>query len=217
MAENHSLKRTSSARLPTDYGVFTVHTYLPELDNGDLNKVSQNNDASHFVNDAAHFVCVMGKPKTPPLVRIHSECLTGDVFLSTRCDCGQQLHSSLSLISEEGAGILIYLRQEGRGIGLAKKIEAYHLQDEEGHDTVDANLVQGFSEDGRTYEAAAEILADLEFLEIRLLTNNPEKLQLEQYGITLAERIPLEMPPTDENLDYLKTKRDRLGHLLGNL
>lgn len=155
--------------------------------------------------------------ETPLLTRIHSECLTGDVFGSARCDCGAQLHKSLELINEAGVGILIYLRgHEGRGIGLAHKLRAYELQDQ-GHDTIDANIEQGFAPDLRSYEAAAEILQDLDINKIKLLTNNPEKLNLTQYGIEIESRLALEIPPTSENIDYLKAKRDRMGHLLSQL
>ena len=150
----------------------------------------------------------------PPLVRMHSECLTGDVFGSQRCDCGSQLHRAMAMVAEEGRGAVLYLRQEGRGIGLAHKIHAYALQ-EAGLDTVEANERLGFDPDLRDYSAAAHMLRDLGATRIRLLTNNPHKVEeLEKYGITVAERIPLQIPPGAHNERYLRAKRDKLGHLL---
>lgn len=196
------LQRFSSSLLPTDYGDYTAHTYR---------HIDTANDFE------GHLACVLGEPDATPLVRIHSECLTGDVLGSKRCDCGAQLQKSLELMSQAGAGVLIYLRgQEGRGIGLVHKLRAYELQDQ-GLDTVDANLELGFAQDLRSYEEAAEILQDLGIGKIRLMTNNPEKLNLKQHGVEIVERIALEIPPTSENIDYLKTKRDRLGHLLTQL
>jgi GTP cyclohydrolase II len=149
-----------------------------------------------------------------PLVRLHSECLTGDVLGSLRCDCGQQLHAALELIAEAPSGVLLYLPQEGRGIGLANKIRAYALQDE-GLDTVDANLALGLPVDRRDYAAAAHILRSLGLRRVRLLTNNPAKsAALEKHGVQVVERVPLEVPPNPVNLDYLRTKADRMGHLL---
>jgi 3,4-dihydroxy 2-butanone 4-phosphate synthase/GTP cyclohydrolase II len=150
----------------------------------------------------------------PVLVRAHSECLTGDVFGSARCDCGWQLATALERIEREGAGILVYMRQEGRGIGLGPKLQAYKLQDE-GLDTVEANLRLGFRPDLRGYGACAQILRHLGADEVRLMTNNPRKVEeLETLGIRVVERVPLEIPPTDLNRNYLITKRDKLGHLL---
>jgi GTP cyclohydrolase II len=151
---------------------------------------------------------------TIPLVRLHSECLTGDVLGSLRCDCGQQLHAALELIAEAPSGVLLYLPQEGRGIGLANKIRAYALQDQ-GLDTVDANLALGLPVDRRDYAAAALILRSLGLRRVRLLTNNPAKsAALEKHGVQVVERVPLEVPPNPVNLDYLRTKADRMGHLL---
>jgi GTP cyclohydrolase II len=150
----------------------------------------------------------------PPLVRLHSECLTGDVLGSLRCDCGQQLEAALALIAEASSGVLLYLRQEGRGIGLANKIRAYALQDT-GLDTVDANLALGLPVDRREYASAAEILRTLGLRRVRLLTNNPLKsAALERGGIQIVERVPIAMPPNSVNKDYLRTKADRMGHLL---
>jgi 3,4-dihydroxy 2-butanone 4-phosphate synthase/GTP cyclohydrolase II len=151
------------------------------------------------------------------LVRLHSECLTGDVFGSERCDCGDQLRQALAAISEAGRGVLVYLHQEGRGIGLANKIRAYALQDQ-GRDTVEANFELGFREDLRDYGIGAQILRDLGVSRVRLLTNNPRKIGgLESYGIDVVARAPLEVPPHAGNIDYLRTKQTKLGHLLSGL
>jgi 3,4-dihydroxy 2-butanone 4-phosphate synthase/GTP cyclohydrolase II len=150
----------------------------------------------------------------PVVVRVHSECLTGDVLGSSRCDCGEQLNDSLRFLQEQGRGILLYLRQEGRGIGLTNKISAYALQ-EQGLDTVEANLALGLPEDMRNYRAAAEMLLDLGVWRARLLTNNPAKVEgLECYGVEVVERIPLSMSPNPSNLGYLRTKREKMGHLI---
>jgi len=159
---------------------------------------------------------VKGKidPATPALVRLHSQCLTGDVFGSERCDCGEQLDAALAKIEKAGAGVLVYMFDEGRGIGLINKIRAYALQDQ-GHDTVEANHALGFAADMRDYGAGARILSGLGVREVRLLTNNPDKVrQLEACGIAVVERVPLEVPPRSANRDYLRTKRAKFGHLL---
>jgi len=195
------LRRFSSARIPTQFGEFTAYSY-------------RNN----FRNEG-NIALVLGDVTAieTPLVRVHSECLTGDLIGSLRCDCGSQLRASLEMIGEEGVGILIYLRgHEGRGIGLGKKFRAYNLQDE-GLDTVDANLKQGLPVDSRDYYFAAKILQDLGVSEVRLLTNNPKKKSgLESEGIGVVSRVPLETSPTEENLRYLETKKTRLGHILNN-
>ncbi len=148
------------------------------------------------------------------LVRVHSQCLTGDLFGSERCDCGLQLHLALDRIQEEGRGVLLYLLQEGRGIGLVNKLRAYELQ-EQGHDTVEANERLGFRPDQRDYGIGAQILRDLGVRRLRLMTNNPQKhLGLAGYGLEIVERVPLEVPPTETSRDYLRAKRDKLGHLL---
>lgn len=187
----------SKARLPTKYGLFQVVAFRSKLDG------------------IEHLALIRGNLSTEssPLLRIHSECLTGDVFSSLRCDCGIQLESAQEMIQREEAGLIIYLRgQEGRGIGIANKIAAYSLQDA-GHDTVDANLHLGFPADGRNYHIAAQILNTLGVTSVRLLTNNPQKMEsLSRYGIEVLERIPLISPITKENEHYLATKRDKLGH-----
>ncbi len=171
------------------------------------------------VDGLEHMALVKGEVERggPVLVRVHSECLTGDVFGSERCDCGDQIRQSLRLIGERGRGVLIYMHQEGRGIGLTNKIKAYALQDQ-GRDTVEANLELGFKEDLRDYGIGAQILRDLGVHKVALLTNNPRKISgLEVYGVQVVERVPLEVAPRDSNIHYLRTKRAKLGHLLSNL
>jgi 3,4-dihydroxy 2-butanone 4-phosphate synthase/GTP cyclohydrolase II len=171
------------------------------------------------VDGSQHMALVKGDISTPGsvLVRLHSECLTGDVFGSERCDCGDQIRQSLRLIDQQGRGVLIYMHQEGRGIGLTNKIKAYALQDQ-GRDTVEANIELGFKDDLRDYGIGAQILRDLGVQEISLLTNNPRKISgLEVYGVNVVERVPLEVPPRETNLHYLRTKQAKLGHLLSNL
>ena len=195
------LRRFSSARIPTKLGEFTAHSYR-----------------SNF-NKEENIALVLGDiaDVDSPLVRVHSECLTGDLMGSLRCDCGSQFQTSLEMIGEEGVGIFIYLRgHEGRGIGLGKKLRAYNLQDQ-GLDTVDANLEQGLPVDSRDYYFAAKILQDLGVKKIRLLTNNPKKKsELEDEGIDIVLRVPLETAPTEENKRYLETKKTRLGHILNS-
>ncbi len=188
-----------TAPLPTVYGEFTMHVY-----------------ESLITRDEHHLALVMGEVagKKDILVRVHSQCLTGDVFHSLRCDCGDQVQRALEMIAAEGAGVLLYMRQEGRGIGLLNKIKTYVLQDE-GIDTVDANLLLGFKPDERHYGIGAQILADLGLTTIRLMTNNPTKMVgLEAYGLKIVKRIPLQTEPNERNYDYLRAKKDKMGHIL---
>jgi 3,4-dihydroxy 2-butanone 4-phosphate synthase/GTP cyclohydrolase II len=196
------VERVASARLPTEYGEFDVVGYRSLLDN------------KHHVAMVKGDVHAAGEGGEPVMVRVHSECLTGDVFHSLRCDCGQQLADALKRIEAEGLGVLLYLSQEGRGIGLLNKLKAYKLQ-ENGFDTVDANLELGLPADLRDYGIGAQILVDLGLKSIRILTNNPKKIVgLEGYGLTVADQIPIEQVPGDHNREYLRTKRDKLGHTL---
>jgi 3,4-dihydroxy 2-butanone 4-phosphate synthase/GTP cyclohydrolase II len=192
--------RVAEARLPTEVGDFTVIAYRNDVDK------------------AEHLALVKGEVAGQPniLVRMHSKCLTGDVFGSQRCDCGPQLHAAMELVAQEGRGVIVYLDQEGRGIGLLNKIRAYALQDS-GADTVQANQRLGFAPDLRNYGIGAQILRDLGLSSIRVMTNNPRKLVgLEGYGLEIVERVPLVASPTRDNQDYLRTKRDKLGHLLAH-
>ena len=191
------IRKVSDVSLPTEYGDFRVIGYESILDG------------------QCHLALVAGDPAAPDaLVRVHSECLTGDVFSSQRCDCGEQLRRALRQISQRGNGVLLYMRQEGRGIGLANKLRAYALQDA-GSDTVEANHELGYPADLRDYGIGAQILVDLGVREMRLLTNNPRKvIGLEGYGLKIIERIPLEIEPNSINRRYLETKRDKLHHLL---
>jgi 3,4-dihydroxy 2-butanone 4-phosphate synthase / GTP cyclohydrolase II len=192
------IERGAAVRLPTEYGEFTAIAFREKL------------------TGKAHVALVKGEVDgvDDVLVRVHSECLTGDVFHSLRCDCGEQLEAALARIESEGCGVLLYMAQEGRGIGLLNKLRAYELQ-ERGRDTVEANLELGFPADARDYGIGNQILADLGLSTIRILTNNPKKISgLEGYGLTVTEQVPIELPPNAENRRYLAAKRERLGHRL---
>ena len=185
---------------------------IPTVIAGEFRAVVYEND----IDDFLHFAMVKGRidPEKPVLVRVHSECLTGDIFGSLRCDCGPQLHRALAMMDEEGSGVLLYIRQEGRGIGLVNKIRAYSLQ-EQGLDTVEANLQLGFQPDMRNYGIGAQILADLGVRRMRLLTNNPRKMiGLEGYGLRIVEQVPIEVEPNEFNRCYLACKKFKMGHLL---
>ena len=198
LREEKLIRRAAETRLPTEYGEFRMIAY------------------ETTVNRRVPVALVMGEVagEEPVLIRVHSECLTGDVFTSQRCDCGLQLHKALTIIGAEGRGVLVYMRDEGRGIGLLNKVRAYELQDQ-GMDTVEANHALGFGADLRHYGIGAQILVDLGLKKLRYLTNNPKKIVgIEGYGLQVVERVPLEVPPSANNRRYLETKRAKLGHML---
>jgi 3,4-dihydroxy 2-butanone 4-phosphate synthase/GTP cyclohydrolase II len=196
------VKRLATVKLPTKYGKeFTAIAYTNDIDNN------------------VHIALVKGeiKPGDEILVRVHSQCLTGDVFGSERCDCGEQLQKAMEMVKKEGKGVILYMKQEGRGIGLINKLKAYELQDK-GLDTVEANIKLGFKPDLRDYGVGAQILVDLGVRKMRLMTNNPKKIVgLEGYGLKVVERVSIETKPTERNIIYLKTKKKKLGHMLDNV
>lgn len=202
MRTERFIKRIATVQMPTDFG-------------GDFTAIAYTNDIDRNINIAL----VKGeiKPEDAVLVRVHSECLTGDVFGSKRCDCGDQLHKAMEMIKKEGKGVILYMRQEGRGIGIANKLKAYELQDK-GLDTVEANIQLGFKPDLRDYGIGAQILVDIGVRKMRLMTNNPKKIVgLEGYGLKIVERLSIESKPHDKNIVYLKTKKKKLGHMLENV
>ncbi len=199
MTTESFVRRVATANIPTHYG-------------GEFKIIVFEND----IDDAQHVALVKGDitPDDEVLVRVHSECLTGDVFGSARCDCGAQLQTAMKIVEKEGKGIIVYMHQEGRGIGLANKIKAYELQ-ENGRDTVEANIELGFKPDLRDYGIGAQILVNLGVKKIRLMTNNPKKIVgLEGYGMKVVGRVPIEIAPNENNIKYLSTKREKMGHIL---
>ncbi len=202
MQHESLIKRAATAMLPTRFGgTFKIVVYENEVD------------------DAQHVALVKGdiKQNDEVLVRVHSECLTGDTFGSERCDCGDQLHRAMEMVAKEGKGVIVYMHQEGRGIGLVNKIKAYELQ-EQGKDTVEANIELGFKPDLRDYGIGAQILVDVGVRKMRILTNNPKKLVgLQGYGISITERVPIEIKPNESNIKYLKTKKKKMGHMLKSI
>ena len=206
-------ERYAESDVPTEYGLVRVVVYrvggTPEAPDGELARSAARSTPDEHV---ALVVGDVKSPGAPPLVRVHSECWTGEVLRSQKCDCRDQLDHALRAISAAGRGVVVYLRQEGRGIGLGNKIRAYALQ-EQGHDTVDANRMLGFEDDARTYDVAAAMLADLGVSRVALLTNNPRKVDgLRAHGVEVTERVPIAVEPNEHNADYLAVKAKRMGH-----
>ncbi len=202
MTRRSLIQRVVSVRLPTQYGAFNLTAY-EDASNGDV-----------------HLALCMGTwtADEPVLTRVHSQCVTGDLFGSVRCDCGDQLRTAMKQVAAEGKGVVLYMKQEGRGIGLLNKLRAYELQDQQGLDTVEANIALGFDMDHRDYGIGCQILRDLGIRKLRLMTNNPTKrVGLDGYGLEITESVPIEIPPNQENANYLRTKRDRMGHILPGL
>jgi 3,4-dihydroxy 2-butanone 4-phosphate synthase/GTP cyclohydrolase II len=202
------IRRELSVKLPTAHGDFDLFAYTSVVD-PEPHLALCRGGVGVEVNG------IVPLQPDPLLVRIHSQCLTGDIFDSLLCDCGSQLHQAMEQVAQAGKGVVLYMRQEGRGIGLLSKLQAYRLQQEEGLDTVEANKRLGFSPDLRHYGIGAQILVDLGVRQIRLLTNNPKKvIGLDGYGLRITERVPIQIPPNQQNREYLRTKKEKLGHLL---
>ena len=196
-----SIERVAEANLPTEFGLFRIVGFKDHASGEEIVALTKGTI----------------DPIVPTLVRLHSQCLTGDVFHSVKCDCGRQLQQAMKMIEKEGSGVIVYQQQEGRGIGLMNKIRAYALQDE-GQDTVEANISLGFDPDLREYRACAEVIKELGVRRVRLLSNNPEKLAaIQAAGLEVVERVSIEVQPDESTLNYLKTKKEKLGHLLENI
>jgi 3,4-dihydroxy 2-butanone 4-phosphate synthase/GTP cyclohydrolase II len=207
-----TIKDLIEYRMKTEKFVLRKAEFLLPTKNGEFKAIAYSSQ----IDNETHIAMIKGQwaEDEPILVRVHSSCLTGDAFGSLRCDCGEQLHQAMAMVNEAGKGVVLYMNQEGRGIGILHKLIAYQLQDN-GKDTVEANEALGFKADLREYGLGAQILADLGIRKIRLLTNNPKKIVgLEGYGLEVVERVSIQVPPSNTNIEYLKTKKEKLGHLL---